>query len=141
MISILTRLSGLSPSRRIRVLIHAHVQNQVDETLKRQKALRKKWLNKLRQIRSNPDVGGALKYIPNPELKGVVRRAHVGGPGGHRLLYLWLADDRIILPILLSAESRSGFKYEVEDLVEQSIAILEDYSEGKHELFSEWLDT
>ncbi len=53
-----------------------------------------------------------MQGVANPALKGKIFKVHVGGDGGHRLIYIVHDKQTCVLPVFLSPVPRSRFDYD-----------------------------
>lgn len=71
-------------------------------------------------------------------LRGVIRRVHVGGRKGHRLIYLHPHNSNFVIPVFLSPTQKSSFEYESVDWEKLCNAIYQDYTNKNYKSFMNW---
>ncbi len=107
-------------------------QRQFQEKINRQ------IVTALTKIRSNPESGKMMKEVRDPELVGLIWRSYVGGNNGHRLIYIYLPERKIVLPVYLSPETRPNIDYNKIPWNDIAESIYNDFENKKYEAFSNW---
>lgn len=72
----------------------------------------------------------------NPRLHGVIRRKHVGGRKGHRLIYLHPLRSHVVIPVYLSPDPKPPWSYDLVLWEEIGQEMFDDFMSGNYEAFS-----
>ena len=91
----------------------------------------------LTEIETNP-IPGTLQGITSQRLRGAIHKKHVGGPGGHRLIYLLPIGSKTVIPVYISPNTKSSIDYNKFDWEEICGRIYTDYSKKNYAAFSNW---
>ena len=119
------------------VIYHLTFTRQATEIKKKYPQIEEHLIAALGEIKANP-IPGALKYVTNPRLKGMIHKIHVGGRKGHRMIYLFLLKTVVVIPVFLSPDPKPPFKYDYEAIEVLCTQFLEDYSKKNYGAFTNW---
>jgi hypothetical protein len=124
--------------RSYNILIHKTFGEQIKDVVQKHPKIENALATTLREIRASPTFGKMMKDVRKPKLRGVIRRAHVGGRKGHRLIYLHPLKSEVVIPVLLSPDPRSSFDYDNVPWQEISDEIYRDFVNKNYDAFINW---
>ena len=87
------------------------------------------------------NAGDILHGITIPELKGKIYKCWVGGPRGFRFVYIFHSGHKIVLPIMITLESRSRIDWDKLPWQEISERIYSDFIKGNLKAFQDWTES
>ena len=119
-----------------RLLVHHIFQEQMDAFIEACASHWGSFIDQCRKACADPfRVGKPLERVGHQALIGRIRRLWVGGPGGHRFIFIVNKAKEIILPVYLSLESRKDIDYDSIPWEEYANAIYDDFVKGNMEAF------
>jgi hypothetical protein len=129
--------------RSFRFLFHKNFNDQINNIISqlppsKQEKFKEQLRTSLKKIKSNPNSSRILKGINKECLKGVVRRIHVGGNNGRRLVFLYLHEDFLIIPTTITKEIRANINYNRIPWEKISNEIYDDFIRKNYEAFVNW---
>jgi mRNA-degrading endonuclease RelE of RelBE toxin-antitoxin system len=99
----------------------------------------KSFIDQVRSAVNNPlNSGRPLKGVKNSKLRGSIRRYHVGGRGGFRLITLMNSTQKVIMGVFISDDLRSNFDYDKIPWEEYAQQIYDDLINARMEKFKEY---
>lgn len=122
------------------LLVHLIFKDQINSVKSsypssKQSQIERQITTVLFKIKDSPNSGKMMRDVKNEELRGVIRRTYVGGPEGHRFIYIYNGPKNIVLPVLISKEVKRDFDYEKVAWEQIAEEIYNDFIKKKYDKF------
>jgi len=124
-------------TRSYKLIFHQSFQKQALKIKGKYPKIEKPLMKALDSVKANP-LPGTLQGITIPYLKGIIHKKHVGGPTGHRLIYLFFNRQGIVIPIFVSEEKKAKFSYDKIDWQKVCAPIYQDFKNKNYKAFAGW---
>jgi mRNA-degrading endonuclease RelE of RelBE toxin-antitoxin system len=126
-------------SSKYRFLVHVTFQIQLDAFIGKHEGSIKSFISQVQSAVSDPlNSGKPLKDVKNSKLRGSIRRYHVGGREGFRLITLMNSTQKAVMPVFISDNLRANFDYDKIPWEEYAQQIYDDLINSKMENFREY---
>ena len=125
-------------TRSYSILFHKSFRKQAETALSKNSKKIKRLETALEKIQANPSFGKMMEDIFTPKLQGIIRRVHVGGRKGHRLIYLHPHRSNFVIPVLISSDPKPPWEYDDVDWEELSETFYKDYTQKNYDSFLHW---
>ncbi len=116
------------------VLLHNIFETQALEFKAKNPKMEGALVTALQEILSNP-LPGAMRNVTTSHLQGIIHKKHVGGRKGHRLLYLFIAGTKKIIPVYISPMPKPPFDYDQIEWEKMCEEFYQDYTNKNYAAF------
>ena len=122
-------------------MLHKRLQRQIEGLTEKQRQLTGAFTTAFRKLTADPlNAGEPIKGVVQPGLAGRVRKLHVGGRRGYRLLYFVPEQPPAlafcpVIPLFISDVPRGRFDYGSIDPNAIGQDILDDFRSGNYGSF------